>query len=139
MGLLGSKRIPEEYSAPSIEQREALLQGLMDTDGYVDRLGRCDLTTVREPLAEQYAELVASLGFRPKLARKRAMLDGRYIGPSTSSGSHPIARLFRLPRKLARQKAAIGRFHLFRAIADIREVESVPVRCIEVSSRTGCS
>jgi deoxycytidine triphosphate deaminase len=135
-GLLGRKHIPNEYLSASIEQRQALLEGLMDTDGYVDKLGRCDLTTVREPLADQYAELVASLGFRPKLARKRAYLNGRDCGPKYEIQFTPDRPVFRLPRKLARQKTT-GRFHRFRAITEVREVESVPVRCIQVSSPNG--
>src|SRR5581483_11866920 len=137
MGLLGQKRIPEAYMRSSIAQREALLEGLMDTDGYVAMYGRCDLTTVREPLAEQMFELVASLGFRPKLARKRAMLAGRFIGPKYEIQFTPDRPVFRLPRKLARQKDASRRFHRFRAIADVRRVSSVPVRCVEVSSPNG--
>jgi deoxycytidine triphosphate deaminase len=136
LGLLGRKTIPDAYLRASIEQRQALLEGLMDTDGYVDDLGRCDLTTVREHLAEQYFELVASLGFRPKLARKRAILDGRDVGPKFEVQFTPDRPVFRLPRKLARQKVT-GRFHRFRAITDVREVETVPVRCIEVSSPDG--
>jgi deoxycytidine triphosphate deaminase len=134
--LLGRKRIPEAYLRASIAQREALLQGLMDTDGYVDRFGRCDLTTVKEDLAEQMCELVASLGFRPTLARKRAMLNGRYIGPKYEIQFVPDCPVFRLSRKLARQKTR-GRFHDFRGIVDVREIPSVPVRCIEVSSPRG--
>jgi len=136
LGLLGCKRIPEEYLRASIEQREALLQGLMDTDGYVDRLGRCDLTTVRELLADQACELVASLGFRPTLARKRAVLDGVDCGPRYEIQFTPDRPVFRVPRKLTRQKIG-GRVHRFRAIADVRRVPSVPVRCIEVSSPNG--
>jgi dUTPase len=136
LGLLGRKRIPEQYLRASIAQRTALLQGLMDTDGYVDVRGCCDLTTIREGLAEQYMELVASLGFRPKLARKRASLYGRDCGPKYEVQFTPDSPVFRLPRKLARQKTS-GRFHQFRAIADVREVESVPVRCIQVSSPNG--
>ena len=136
IGLLGGKCIPEEYLRASIDQREALLKGLMDTDGYVDTRGRCDLTTIREPLAKQYFELVASLGFRPKLARKRAMLYGRHFGPNFEVQFTPDRPVFRLPRKLAHQKT-VGRFHRFRAIADVRKTESVPVRCIEVSSPNG--
>src|SRR5439155_25796315 len=48
----------------------------------------------------------------------------------------PDRPVFRLARKLARQKRA-GSFHRFRAVAGVREVESVPVRCIEVSSPNG--
>jgi deoxycytidine triphosphate deaminase len=136
VGLLGRKHIPDEYLRASIEQREALLQGLMDTDGYVDRLGRCDLTTVKEELAGQYFDLVASLGFRPKLARKRAVLDDRYIGPKFEVQFTPDRAVFRLERKLVRQKLG-GRFHRFRSIAAVRPTSSVPVRCIEVSSPNG--
>jgi deoxycytidine triphosphate deaminase len=136
LGLLGHKHIPEEYLRASIEQREALLQGLMDTDGYVDVHGRCDLTTIREQLAQQVCELVAGLGFRPKLASKRARLYGRDCGPKYEVQFTPDRPVFRLPRKLARQKTD-GRFHRFRAVADVREVPSVPVRCIQVSSPNG--
>jgi deoxycytidine triphosphate deaminase len=136
LDLLGHKRIPDEYLCTSLEQREALLQGLMDTDGYVDRFGRCDLTTVKEGLAEQMCELVASLGFRPKLARKRALLNGRDVGPKYEIQFTPNRPVFRLTRKLARQKT-LGRFHDFRGIVDVRKVPSVPVRCIEVSSASG--
>jgi deoxycytidine triphosphate deaminase len=130
LDLLGHKRIPAEYMSGSIAQRESLLQGLMDTDGYVDRYGRCDLTTVREHLAEQMCELVASLGFRPTLARKRAKLYGRDIGPRFEIQFTPDRPVFRLSRKRARQKRQ-GRFHHFRGIISVHEVPSVPVRCIE--------
>ena len=135
-GLLGQKVIPNDYLQASIPQREALLAGLMDTDGYVDKLGRCDLTTVEEHLARSYFELVASLGFRPMLASKRAIFDGRDCGPKYEVQFTPDRPVFRLQRKLARQKRT-GRFHRFRAISDVREITSVPVRCIQVSSPSG--
>ena len=133
---LGHKEVPAEYLRASIEQREALLQGWMDTDGYVDQWGRCNLTTVRKNLAVQACELVASLGFRPKLAAKRAMLNGRDCGPKYEIQFTPDRPVFRLPRKLDRPKPS-GRFHRFRAIVEVRPIESVPVRCIEVSSPNG--
>ena len=136
LDLLGNERIPEEYLRSSIEQREALLQGLMDTAGYVDVYGRCELTTVREGLAEQCRELIASLGFRPKLACKRARSNGRDCGSAFEVQFTPDRPVFRLPGKLARQKV-VGRFQAHRAIVGVREVESVPVRCIEVSSPSG--
>jgi deoxycytidine triphosphate deaminase len=77
-----------------------------------------------------------SLGFRPKLARKRAILNGRYIGPRHEIQFFPDRPVFRLSPKLARQKSR-SRFHAFRGIVDVREVPSVPVRCVEVSSASG--
>jgi deoxycytidine triphosphate deaminase len=136
-GLLGQKAIPSDYLRASIGQREALLAGLMDTDGYADQSGRCDLTTVNEGLAASYHELVASLGLRPTLATKRATLNGRDLGPKYEVQFTPDRPVFRLERKLERQKPRGGRFHRFRAIVDVRAIPSVPVRCIQVSSPTG--
>ena len=136
MGLLGNKHIPADYLRGSVEQRTALLQGLMDSDGYVDKWGRCDFTSIHFTLAEQVMELVASLSLRPTLAKKRATLYGVDCGPKYEVQFTPDRPVFRLPRKLARQKTE-GRFHRFRAIADIRVVPPVPVRCIEVASPRG--
>jgi deoxycytidine triphosphate deaminase len=135
-GLLGQKIVPNDYLRASVEQREALLSGLMDTDGYADRLGRCDLTTIRRHLADSYFELLAGLGHRPKLAEKRAVLNGVDCGPKFEVQFTPDRPVFRLPRKLGRQKRT-GRFHRFRSIVDVREVPSVPVRCIQVAAASG--
>jgi len=134
--LLHNKHVPEAYLRASVEQRTALLQGLMDSDGYADKLGRCDFTSIHQPLAEQVMELVASLGFRPTFAKKRAVLDGVDCGPEYEVQFTPDRPVFRLPRKLERQKSS-GRFHRFRAITDVRVVPPVPVRCIEVAAPSG--
>jgi deoxycytidine triphosphate deaminase len=75
-------------------------------------------------------------GLRPTLARGRAKLNGRDVGPKFEIQFVPDRPVFRLSRKLMRQRVR-GRFHAFRGIADVREVASVPVRCIEVSSASG--
>jgi deoxycytidine triphosphate deaminase len=139
LGLLGNKHIPREYLEASIEQRQALLEGLMDTDGYVDKVCRCDLTTVRRNLADDYRELVASLGHRVVVAEKRAMLYGRDCGPKYEVTFTPHAPVFRLPRKLARQRLTERRpWHRgCRSVRRVTPVAPVPVRCIEVGSRRG--
>jgi deoxycytidine triphosphate deaminase len=136
LGLLANKHIPTAYLQGSVEQRQALLEGLMDTDGYVDALGRCELTTVHEYLADQYFELVASLGHRPKLAVKTARLQGVDCGPKYEIAFTPSEPVFRLPRKLARQKRS-GAFRHGPGITAIRPVDSVPVRCIQVANPRG--
>jgi deoxycytidine triphosphate deaminase len=136
-GTVCNKHIPDAYLVGSVVQRQALLEGLMDSDGYCDKLGRCEFTTVREPLAVQVRELVASLGFRPVIAKKPAMLNGIDHGPKYDVTFTPDRPVFRLTRKLRRQKPRHARFHRFRAVADVRERLSVPVRCIEVSAPSG--
>jgi deoxycytidine triphosphate deaminase len=135
-GLLGAKNVPDAYLQADVDQRWALLEGLMDTDGYVDKWGRCELTTVKRPLADQYMELIASLGFRPKLSVKTATLNGKVCGLKYDATFTPDRRVFRLPRKLARQERD-GFMNYGRSIVSIRQVASVPVRCIEVGSPDG--
>ncbi|HEY2916878.1 MAG TPA: dCTP deaminase [Candidatus Limnocylindrales bacterium] len=138
MGEFDGKHIPRPYLEAGIAQREALLQGLMDTDGYVDDVaGRCEFTNTNEGLADGVVELAASLGFRPTKTVGRATLNGVDHGPKFRVKFTPDRPVFRLGRKLARQKASSAAFHRFRAIDAVRPVSSVPVRCIEVESPHG--
>ena len=135
LGLIGDKQVPTLYLTADIAQRTALLQGLMDADGYVDEVGRCEFVSTREHLADAVLELAASLGLRPVKRKKPAVLNGVDHGPAFHVTFTPDIPVFRLPRKLARQKH--GRSHRFRAITDVHPVESVPVRCIQVNDPRG--
>jgi deoxycytidine triphosphate deaminase len=138
LGMRDGKYVPRPYLEAGVGQRLALLQGLMDTDGYVDDpAGRCEFTSINEGLADAVVELAASLGFRPVKTEGRATLHGIDKGPKYRVKFTPDRPVFRLPRKLARQKAATARFHRFRAIDVVRPAPSVPVRCIQVASPRG--
>ncbi len=138
LGMREGKYVPRPYLEAGVSQRLSLLQGLMDTDGYVDDVaGRCEFTSTNENLAESVVELAASLGFRPIRTIGRATLNGVDHGPKYRVKFTPDRPVFRLRRKLARQKASDARFHRFRAIDVVREVPSVPVRCIQVASPRG--
>jgi deoxycytidine triphosphate deaminase len=135
LGLLGSKDVPVDYLIADIGQRTALLQGLMDRDGYVDGFGRCEFVSTRECLADAVLELAASLGLRPVKRKKSAMLNGVDCGPAYQVKFTPDIPVFRLRRKLARQKE--GRFHRARAIVAVEPTASRPVKCIQVESPSG--
>jgi deoxycytidine triphosphate deaminase len=138
LGLMDGKYVPRPYLEAGVSQRLALLQGLMDTDGFVDDVaGRCEFTSTNERLADAVVELAASLGFRPLESIGRATLNGVDHGPKYRVKFTPDRPVFRLARKLARQKASGSRFHRLRAIIGVREVPSVPVRCIQVASPSG--
>jgi deoxycytidine triphosphate deaminase len=70
-----------------------------------------------------------------RLALLQGLMDTN-CGPAYLVKFSPNRPVFRLPRKLTRQRLE-GSHHLFRAIVDVREVESVPVRCIQVSAPSG--
>jgi deoxycytidine triphosphate deaminase len=135
MDLLRNKHVPEMYMRASIQQRLALLQGLMDSDGYIDDYGRCEFCNTNERIADAVVELAASLGLRPTKRKKRVTLYGIEQKPAYQVTFAPTVPVFRLRRKLERIRE--GLHHAFRAIVDVRPCEPRPVRCIQVNNPTG--
>jgi len=75
----GTKFIPEIYKYSSIENRLAILQGLMDTDGHCMKskngeFNGTEYSTISERLADDVAEIVHSLG---GIVRKKSKI-GKY-------------------------------------------------------------
>lgn len=66
LGLLGvkseTKFIPKSYLYSSIENRNQLLQGLSDTDGYLNQRGLLEYSTISEQLHSDVVELFRGLG-----------------------------------------------------------------------------
>lgn len=132
LGVLGNKHIPTAYLRASENDRWALLQGLMDTDGTVSKTGHCSYSTKLPILRDGVRELLWSLGI--KNTAGMFVKDGRsyYQVRFTAYANRSC---FRLSRKTARlrecQKTQLSRT---RRIVSICPVESVPVRCIQVDS-----
>ena len=136
LGLMGNKHVPTGYLQADPAQRLALLQGLMDSGGYCDEIGRCEFVSTREVLADAVLELAAGLGLRPVKRKKTAYLHGVDCGPAYQVTFTPHLPVFRLARKRARLKAGLDSPR--RAIVAVRVLaESQPVRCIEVASPSG--
>ncbi|GAA0719707.1 hypothetical protein Drose_06010 [Dactylosporangium roseum] len=134
-GLLLNKHIPEEYLRSSIGQRRALLAGLLDTDGTCAPSGVVSLALCHERLARDAFDLVLGLGFKATMRTKR--VKGRTEATSTCytiafTAHEPV---FRFPRKGDRQRPVpVTSTSRRRYIVDVRSIESVPVRCIQVDS-----
>jgi hypothetical protein len=141
LGVLNNKHVPKTYLRASRDQRLALLQGLMDTDGSCDKNGDCEFVNTREQLARSVYDLAASLGFNSHFGEGRAMLNGRDYGPKyrvifrSYSDELPVFRLTRKQNRL--KKRGLRHRRLQHIIRDIRPVSSVPVRCIQVDSASG--
>ena len=135
LGLIGAKRIPDAYLVASEDDRWALLQGLMDTDGTVSKAGQVSFCTTSERLAVDVRRLAWSLGLPCFRDVDRAVMDGVDFGASyrltvACDRRHP---LFGLERKRTRLKA-LGRTCDHRRIIAVEPVPRVPVRCIEVDA-----
>jgi hypothetical protein len=136
LGVLGAKRIPEAYLLSSVVQRQALMQGLIDSDGYVSKAGGVvlELNAKAEALVEDVRQLAWSLG-RPCYAHERAMVVNGAPYPVFGVRIACDARhgLAHLPRKAARMKPQSWTAD-HRRITDVRELPSRPVRCIAVDA-----
>lgn len=140
LGVLNNKHIPPRYLRASRRQRQALLAGLLDADGTVSPGGTVEICLTRYQLAADTYELACSLGYRARLRPGRALLNGRDCGPKWTVAFTTTDQVFRLSRKqrthTARSTRSRGVRHRLRYIVDVREVPSVPVRCIRVAAST---
>ena len=139
LGVLNDKFIPEEYLMASYDQRLALLQGLMDTDGNAssDR-GYCSICMVQKGLMKQIEFLVRTLGIKVTLTESIATCTNSKVGytcPKYNLKWSTSTLMFRLPYKAARQKTAgLRGTQNLHYIKKVEEIESVPVQCIKVDS-----
>jgi hypothetical protein len=143
LGVLGNKHIPNIYLRASYEQRLALLQGLMDTDGYISEADgtsgcACEISTKFETLADNILELVRTLGIKPSYKRNISKLYGKDCGYRYRIAfySPEDVPVFSLERKKERQRPRTNRTLRSenRHIIGIKPIVSVPVRCIQVDS-----
>ena len=125
------KFIPEVYLRASIDDRLALLQGLMDTDGHVGASAyRVSFTTTSWALAQGLCDLVGSLGGSTTV---------RMTDVTRSTIDVFIKRLpdgivpFRLDRKVERYRPN-ARSGNYRAIRSVDLIGPKETQCIHVDS-----
>jgi len=134
MGLFGNKHLPAAYLRSSPEQRLALLQGLMDTDGTVCSSGSVEFTTTNEQIAAGVFEVICSLGWKVRSVKSRALCNGKDYGPKWDMKWTPDKFVFRLERKREKQRLAVRRTTRFRYVIACERCETAPMRCIGVDS-----
>ena len=134
LGLRGTnsstKFIPEQYMFSSVEDRLLLLQGLMDTDGYVSADGSdVSLTTVSKQLAYNFRDLVLSLGGFAKVNFNEKKFNSYIVSVSFTN---PKFTPFLLQRKADRYKSR--KYNRRRRIDTVeRTGKFVEMQCISVA------
>lgn len=158
----GDKSIPEMYLTGSYEQRLAMLQGLMDTDGCIrSTSGRnaknrynCDYSTTSEELAWSLSDLLFSLGMSNTVCSsdrtgQTHIVNGKeYIRKSVeftvriNIPNEDKPKLFRLSRKKAIAEEAAAhpkrRNYDYVGITGIEKLDKkLPMTCITVDAEDG--
>lgn len=124
LGVLGDKHIPLSYLRGSLDQRLALLQGLVDSDGHVTAKGRVSFTNTNRRLAGNTGELLTSLGYK-WFSRD----DGNAVRVFFVPGDgRPVARLSR--KRDAQTVWSARSTSRWRYVSKVEQVESTPVRCV---------
>jgi len=137
-GVLRNKHIPTPYLRASEEQRLALLQGLMDTDGTCSKDdGQSSFTNTNERIARGVYHLAATLGIKPFWREDRATLYGKDCGPCYTVTFTTTKPVFRLPRKVANLPMKERGLQRWRYIVGCDPIPPVPMRCITVDNPTG--
>jgi hypothetical protein len=134
LGVLGDKHVPPDYLSGSEAQRLALLQGLMDTDGYAGLGDRVEFSSTREQLAHAVLWLAASLGQRPRFAKGVARRNGIDHGPRYRVEWRATRQVFTLPHKAQKITETWTRESGSRILVRCDPVPVLPMRCLTVDS-----
>ena len=145
LGVLGRKRIPVQYLRASYDQRLALLQGLMDTDGTVSSRGACELSLSDEDVARDALDLIRGLGIKASCSWGRAAgyRDSRGVliecKPRHRIKFTTSQRVFRMARKVDRLPTQVRETQQWLYVTGIEPVlpsdaDYEPGRCITVDS-----
>lgn len=138
IGVYKNKHIPAEYMTASVEQRLALLQGLMDTDGDVTKRGECTFTQKDSGLVESVSELLASLGIKSKVLSRKVTCNGKPAGTAYHVHFFTDQNMpcFRMERKRERLKQVLSSRMDSKSIVRIEEIPIEPSKCIMVDNES---
>ena len=143
LGVAGSlstdKRIPEAYLHAGRKVREALLQGLIDTDGHVSG-SQIEYSTSSPAMAHDVRRLVESLGGTAQTTRRSASY-------TTPGQRHEAADSYRVMVKVAPDVTPFssakhaarweGNSRQHRTIRAVEPIGQAEAQCITVSSPDG--
>ena len=144
LNLINNKHAPELYLRAGQQQRLALLQGLMDSDGHVYPNGRAEFTSKSIRLAEGVRELALSLGMKATVRESGERGVERKVSKHYRVRFTPTMPVATLPRKVDVATAFIERRPkdvslrvARRRIDAVQDAGMRATRCISVDSKWG--
>ena len=135
-GVWKDKHIPEEYLRAGFQQRLALLQGLMDTDGCIAQNGMCEFDQVSKTIVDGLCSLLSTLGIKYTITEKTPKIGSKEYNTvyRVRFFTDKTMPCFKLERKYERLKDHLNKRMEWKSIVNIRKVENCKVKCIGVNS-----
>ena len=137
-----NKFVPKEILESSLNYRLGCIQGLMDTDGYIDSRGHVSFTSKSKQLVLDLQYLIRSVGGKATLRKvskycwyKGIKKSGIYWELYINSNDN--SRFFKLTRKLNRVKNYNGGNELANRIISINKVGFEECKCITIEDEKG--
>lgn len=138
LNLIKNKHIPEEYFYGSVEQRLDLLCGLMDSDGTVDKIGRCEFSQKDYNLIKQVSKLLDTLGIKNNIKSRISTCNGKNFNSyRINFRTDKTVACFKLKRKLDRLVEKSNDVVRRKAIISIKHTSSTAMKCITVDNKEG--
>ena len=132
-GLKDNKHIPEAYLQASSEQRLALLQGLMDSDGYCNpRSGAIEFSNTNKNIIDGVLTLLHLEGVTPKVTTAIGHYGDVQCKQHWRIQFRADRPMFRLPRKAANQRPSTERQDHRLSVIDVVPAGRGMAQCITV-------
>lgn len=139
------KFIPDAFKWASINDRCSIIQGLLDTDGHVEKDGYVEYSSSSKQLADDVAFILRSLGSTVVITPKEPFYrdaNGEKVYCHTSYRlyiKHPQPeKLFRIERKKSVLVGLKQQLNMYRRVVSVEKTgKKVPMRCITVSNPNG--
>lgn len=140
LGLLGTdshtKFIPKVFKDASVEDRTALLQGLMDSDGTVDCNGSCSFSSASKTLLDDFVYLASSLGcLMSPSTSKVSKIDGKAYSLHYRVTFRPPFNPFRLDFKKNRFDSKKYNRCNHKYIVSVERTGEEQAQCIAVEAK----
>lgn len=132
-GLKGNKHIPDVYLRASSDQRLALLQGLMDSDGYCNpKTGAIEFSNTNKNIIDGVLTLLHLEGVTPKVTTAIGHYGDVQCKQHWRIQFRADRPMFRLPRKAANQRPSTERQDHRLSVIDVVPAGRGMAQCITV-------